>query len=275
MPLSNETVPNKPLSGEELKKIILQDITSILDRDGMLQHHLAYGRVAYEVRVTLQLANPYLPEHKVSRKSQDPPKNLPPGDPKKDINAPPLTRKYAKGSVVVGSERERTIDSPNHARIENGLPVTIQRRGEGGRIVEQEVKYDSEDLPDKDAGVTDKDVSGEMADEWGGTAYDGPTETDDPTEGLEVVGVDPGDPAGDRMTVTEVEGGQTEGAKTGTEHPESRTAGDESSPETTENGGEKKSDGESGKADGPGKSAKSKSGSSGQGRKTRRKGSHR
>jgi hypothetical protein len=44
MGASHDRIPNKPLSGTELKAIILRDVAAILDRDGMYTNNIAFGQ---------------------------------------------------------------------------------------------------------------------------------------------------------------------------------------------------------------------------------------
>src|SRR5271155_6162307 len=57
MPLSRETVHNKALNGRELKKILLQDSEKLFAANGLLNDYLGYGRIGYEIRLTLHLDN--------------------------------------------------------------------------------------------------------------------------------------------------------------------------------------------------------------------------
>ena len=61
MPTSKEITANRPLKSEELAKIVLADVADILDGSGFFRGQIAYGRVAYEVRVTLHIDNPSYP----------------------------------------------------------------------------------------------------------------------------------------------------------------------------------------------------------------------
>jgi len=66
VPTTTEVVSNRPLAGTELKEIILEDVKQMLDNDGMLSFHIAYGRVAYEVNIKLMMDNPAFPESKTA-----------------------------------------------------------------------------------------------------------------------------------------------------------------------------------------------------------------
>lgn len=145
MPTSREIVSNKPLTGSELQSIMRKDFEELLRTDGLLGGMVAFGRVSYEVRVIIHMDNYSYPTHQTSAHSR----RLP-GDQLADhpdlaaletglpLSAPsPL-------SFVVDQELHRDINSPNVARIENGLPVTIQRRDADGGSTEQSVQYPPE-----------------------------------------------------------------------------------------------------------------------------------
>lgn len=163
MPTSKEVVPNRPLAGHELKAILIRELDSMLSNDGMFSSHLAYRRVAYEISVKLHVDNPQYPSHKNTRISHNPARNAP--DESQAVFAPPL-KDPSPESQVAAVTRERVIDSPNVARLENDLPVTITAvNRQTGAVEEKQVRYDKEGLtpvPPKDT-----DISQQVADDWG------------------------------------------------------------------------------------------------------------
>lgn len=163
MPTSKEVVPNKPLAGHELKQIMLKDFDNMLSGDGMFSAHIAYKRVAYEISIKLHVDNPLFPEHKNGRKSKDPARNASPEA--RTIEAPPL-KNASDESQIAALKREREIDNPNGARLENGLPVNINLvNRQTGQVEEKSVTYDKEGVtPSK---VKDTDISKETAHDWG------------------------------------------------------------------------------------------------------------
>lgn len=171
MPASHETVPNRPLSGDEVRQIILKDVDNILTKDGMFAGHMGYGRISYRIRVEMQLDNPQFPEHKVEVTSRNPAKNFKPEDPRRSVAAPPM-KSLVEGEPgapsdihSIGVQRERVIDSPNHARLEHGLPITIDKKDLAtGEIKPIEVNYDAAGLPP--GPKTDTDISDEVRTEW-------------------------------------------------------------------------------------------------------------
>lgn len=162
MPTSKEVVPNRPLAGHELRDIMLKDFTAMISGDGMFSAHMGYRRVAYEISIKLHLDNPLHPEHKNKRRSKEPAKNA------DEITK--LTAAYpmqpGEDVVAAGVTRAREIDSPNAARIEFDLPVTIQHMDRTtGEIKDKQVQYDK-------AGVTptrvrDTDTSDDAVKDWG------------------------------------------------------------------------------------------------------------
>lgn len=178
MPASHETVANRPLSGTELKEIIINDFLKILDRDGMLSDHIGYGQVAYEVEVRLHLANPFQPEHKITVRSNPASKNQIAKDSGMEalsgvpIN-PEKIDKDESGEptdVVSSSELSREINSPNLARVANGLPINVTVSDvNSGTKVTREVTYDKRGLDPSAPEVKEpeiRDTSNKTRDAW-------------------------------------------------------------------------------------------------------------
>ena len=163
MPASNEIVSNRPLSGSELRNIILKDVGNMLDRDGMFSPHIGYGRVAYDVIIKLHIDNPAYPEHQNRTTSRTPATNE--TDEGKKAIAPPPLQDPSSEAVVAAMQRTREIDSPNLARLEHELPVTITRRdGQTGQMIEEPVVYDNKEVVPTP--VKDVDISKKTAAEW-------------------------------------------------------------------------------------------------------------
>lgn len=164
MPASTETVNNRPLSGSELREIMLKDLANVLDKDGMFSAHIGYGRAAYKITVQLHIDNPSYPEHTNTVRSKRAADNEP-DESKKHIEPGPLADPSAE-AVTAALTREREIDSPNHARIEHGLPVSIMRRDHvDGLLKEEQVFYDNKDI--EPGPVTDTDISEKVEKDWG------------------------------------------------------------------------------------------------------------
>lgn len=149
MPLSSEVVPNKALSGSELAQLMLHDLAQVLERDGMFTHYVAYGRVAYKVRIEIQMDNPTFPRHEVQTRAR-----AKVGTPLE--GEPPLAQPTSEDALDMILERDRVVDSPNAARVESGQPITVQIVQEG-KLRTKEVRFDPDDVPEPQ--VVDRDLS--------------------------------------------------------------------------------------------------------------------
>ncbi|MGH7184548.1 MAG: hypothetical protein ACREJN_21595 [Nitrospiraceae bacterium] len=143
MPASNERIPNRPLSGEELSKIIQRRVGEILSKDGMFLPRIAYSRASYEVRITLHLDNPSYPSHVTvvlpellsnKKKEQDPVSAQVEG-------RPPLNGELTDEAILISTELTENIRSPNAARIENDLPLKMIVHDPKLGMVEKDVLY--------------------------------------------------------------------------------------------------------------------------------------
>ena len=143
MPASNERIPNKPLSGSELKEIILKDVDFVLTRDGMLSHNIAFGRVSYEVRVSIHMDNPLYPEHISVILSRAASKQQVEANPSlSSIEPTPPLKNTSDVDVVFSEEIHREISSPNMARIEASMPVfKLNKNLDTGVVEEIPIKY--------------------------------------------------------------------------------------------------------------------------------------
>jgi hypothetical protein len=199
MPARQELAANRPLRGDELAKIILADVTEVLARDCMMTSRVAYGRIAYEIKVVLHMDNPAFKESETVVKSKPASDNMVEARPELAAieGAPPLAKPWSStcancdkpesghdgdeklcrvnagelitrwepstNSYVSATQRDRTIDSPNVARIEHGLPITVIRQGHdtGGNAmsVEEGVLYPPETVQDVSAPPKDYDLT--------------------------------------------------------------------------------------------------------------------
>lgn len=167
MPTSKELVANKPLAGPDLAKIIQSDVAQLLQRDGMFSPHVAYGRVSYEVRVTMHMDNPSYPTHVTTMRSEKRSDNQVAAEPELAAIEPDLPLKEPSLEEYVASvERQRRIDSPNLARIEHQLPVTVQVAGEGGSSQEKQVVYPKEAVEGVAPAPTDIDLTRNTRAAW-------------------------------------------------------------------------------------------------------------
>lgn len=136
--IPGETISNKKLTGTELAVIVQNDVKRMLQRDGMLAGHVAYGRVAYRVDVTLYLEVSGMNEYHMSAQSHTNVKHP-------EIAAPPLPK---SGNVRKHKKRvTRKIDNPNEERVRNGLPIPAQRRNkETGKMETVGISYTTNEL---------------------------------------------------------------------------------------------------------------------------------
>lgn len=162
--MAQDAQPNKALSGVELAKIITNDITNILEQDGMLTGHIAYTKVAYSITVKIMTANPIIPNWTNKTKSKTSTEQQVAGNEAlAAVHAFPLKTADGDETANIGVERTRQIISPNQSRIENGLPISVNLRGPDGDIREEKVHYDVEMLPD-DGGYPDGVEERELSD---------------------------------------------------------------------------------------------------------------
>lgn len=155
MPASHERVPNRPLSGLELAQIIEKDVKNILQRDGMLSNNVAFSRVSFEVRVSIHMDNPIYPEHVITVHSRPPAVNVLPIHPElAALESAPLSDGEGEGpelsedETVFSVETHRQVASPNMARVENGMPIKIEKRNmDTGQVELKDQKFTG-DMPD-------------------------------------------------------------------------------------------------------------------------------
>ncbi len=167
MPTSYETIPNRPLSGDELHQILVQDVDSRLSADGLLSPHIGFSQVAYRITIELQMVNPAYPTHKILIQSRAKPSQT------EEIKPFPLPiPKEDEETIGVGLERKRRITNPNRERIKRGMPVTVSAVDpRDGHIKEHGAKYGVETLGegggDLMEGAEDSNVTEEKRKEWG------------------------------------------------------------------------------------------------------------
>jgi hypothetical protein len=172
-----DKLPNRALSGPELKAIALKEFESMLDRDYAFSGSVAYKRITFAIQATFHLGFPHAPHILQSRAVQTEDGIV--------EGAPPLNPP-AEEATVVGLERTVELENPNLDRINHGLPITIQRATPPKAIIPDsqlpgeppaavinapgvetlEFKYDPEGLPPVKPAV-DRDISAEKAAELG------------------------------------------------------------------------------------------------------------
>ena len=120
-----EKVVNNPLSGTEMKQLIMEDCQRLIDNEGTLSPHVAFGRVGYSITLTIQTGNVYYPQSKIVVEGGE---KLPMVDPPPDASL---------GATTL----QRNITSPNSERVRVGLPVPVVTRDQSGTTQTEMVKY--------------------------------------------------------------------------------------------------------------------------------------
>lgn len=141
MPLQRETVVNKALNGRELKEILRQDFAKQLESNGLLTDYIAYGRIGYEIRLTLHLQDFNRTAPVTISPSRAPSIQQVEAVPElASIETFPLSS-AAPDAVVDATRLTRNITSPNAERVRAGIGVPVQRRQQDGSLIEETVKY--------------------------------------------------------------------------------------------------------------------------------------
>src|SRR5271166_3137962 len=156
MPASAELVANKSLSGDELSRIILADTATLLANHGLLCSQMAFRRISYEVRLTLHLDLPSLPLAVETARSGRTPALC-----HEAISTALPLPDASDAATFTSDELHRVIASPNAARLEQGLPITVSTRDQDGHQTERKVQYPAaypgvEMVPPTTTDVTDR-----------------------------------------------------------------------------------------------------------------------
>ena len=183
MTTMRETAINKPLSGLELRALIERDfVDRLLPNEGSLSAHIAYGRVAYEIRLVMHTGNPLMPRTEISVESQpvgvnalaelknDKGEVVRPARPELAAIERPV--RGSSGITIGGTKLTRAINSPNAERVREGLPVPIEVRQQDGTKTIEKIVYPPE------PGAGDGDMRVEDATEEARTAWNGLPSTD-------------------------------------------------------------------------------------------------
>src|ERR1700678_1511139 len=143
MPAGRESIANTPLSGAELRELMIADFRRLVESHGLLSNHVAYGRIGYELIVRLHPANATFQDRSPaaqamndsSIKSRTIASNLVKEHPElAAIDSPPLAGIEPQDAVVVASRLTRDIDSPNRERLREGLPIPTTVRDQAGNL---------------------------------------------------------------------------------------------------------------------------------------------
>lgn len=169
MPPAGEIVDPKPLSGQELQKIILADVETAMSRNCIVSGVSAFGQVSYEVTVKLHFQNLSFPEASIDVSSRQATAAEIAADPgRANIQGPPPIDVVGPAPwepQVAATEVAREITNPTQARVEFGIPVPVLKPGPTGRSVEATARYPKDAAPPTKATVTDRteDVKAEFA----------------------------------------------------------------------------------------------------------------
>jgi hypothetical protein len=147
MPTQSEKVVNRPLSGDELKSYVRDVFNKLLDNEGMMSPHIAFGRVRGTIKLTLHLDNAYFPESTTSIefKKEDP------------------DRAGQSGENEFGQQTATwTMDNPNAERVRLGLKVPVETKKLDGTRQIEHILYqsDMEGLPEQQVEVKDTTAEG-------------------------------------------------------------------------------------------------------------------
>jgi len=144
LPTQSEKVVNRPLTGSEMKSYLLSIAQRLVDAEGMLSEHLAFGVVSGELKLTLKLSNAYFPESvtKIEFTREDP--------------DAPVTGE----NEVAEQTATWTMDNPNAERVRLGLKVPVETKQLDGTRQVEHILYpsDMEDLPSQQVEIIDTTV---------------------------------------------------------------------------------------------------------------------
>lgn len=162
----NENIPQRMLSGKELKAIMIEKFSQLLRGDTMLGDFMAYGRIRYDITLRYQVGN--MPDI-VNRVSSEPiGKNILPSMPELEALEGPLPMKDPPPDTVTGGDRvSHMIDNPNFERLAHGLPIPVDVKQSSGAVVTEEIKYPIDYPLENAKNVRFEDVSSEVKAELG------------------------------------------------------------------------------------------------------------
>jgi len=167
MPSGRETVVNRALSGGELKKLILADAQRLVDNEGLLSEHIAFGRVSYILSLKLHVDNPFMPDSTIELPSRKAPSDKIAVEPVLEaLESAPLTAP-SPAAEVAAMELERAITSPNAERLRNSMPVPVQVRQQDSTTTSESIVYPPGSFPEIGPGeVMIRDASAALKAAW-------------------------------------------------------------------------------------------------------------
>ena len=141
-PTAREVIANRPLGSAELRPILHSVLDSLIDNEGLLSPHLAYGRLAFTLTLSLHVDNPMVVAAPISKSSAPPPVNATAAEQEANgaIEAPPLSLP-SPDAIQSESSADYSIDSPNAERLRHGLPVTLDVKQQDGTVHQEKVTY--------------------------------------------------------------------------------------------------------------------------------------
>jgi hypothetical protein len=122
-----EQVLNKPLSGTDVRRIILAKLELAMAHDSRLSDYIAFPSFQFRLDLAIVLTGAVEPHDKLDYTVDGGQ-----GDVMADPNQP-------AHSVVLHVSGDP--QPPNEARVEAGLGVPVLTRDEKGREIEKEIKY--------------------------------------------------------------------------------------------------------------------------------------
>ena len=152
MPTSDQKLPNKPLSGSELKEVTIKQSDELvaaahedlmfalrerLEKDQLFGPLYAHPRVKIKIRCDFIWSNINLPKQSIEV----------------EVGQSPEGKGADEVSFIQSTQRELEIDNPNLTRADSGIPFmqTVVERPKPdelvGTIREEEIKVDLEKLP--------------------------------------------------------------------------------------------------------------------------------
>lgn len=155
--LSNNTVPNKPLTGKECAQVIVDNVRQLLDNDCMFNPSIAYRKLAFTVTVTVHAADLSDPKPRAEARTRVRAEGVIEGD--APLVNPPEDAQF------MAVERTVTVDNPNVTRVHHDLPIRVQQKALPNgpndlfpKIETQELRYEKGEFPPLTEPV-DKDVT--------------------------------------------------------------------------------------------------------------------
>lgn len=182
MPLSSEQVPNNPLTGPELKELVILLLRRQLDNDCVFNPGVAYPRVAFSVSVAFHFSNPHFAKHEVNVRV--------PIDGAVE-GLPPLKEIAAGETHVVDAFRfDVSVENPNLTRVDAEMPIVIVKGARPkpgdmmGGVDRHEVRYEPGGF-EKPVAPVEYDLSAATAEKWGVTGAELVTAEVEPSTGPE------------------------------------------------------------------------------------------